>query len=172
MEKEILDSQVRIRVAEERDVPYFRDIYNYEIEHTTVIFDIHPKSMEDRMMWFRAHNRGNHPLLAAEADGRAVGYASLSSYRPYEAYNETVELSVYVDRAYRGRGIGNLLMGAILAGARERDDVHTVISVITSDNVPSIRLHERFGFCCCGTMREMGSKFGKLLDIVNYQLMV
>ncbi len=161
-----------IRPAQEADIPYLRDIYNYEIEHSTVIFDIHPKSLEDRLAWLGAHNCGNHPLLAAVADGRAVGYASLSPYRLLEAYHETVELSLYVDRAYRGRGIARKLMQAILDDARSRSDIHTVISVITSDNVASIYLHEKFGFTCCGTMREVGRKFGKLLDIVNYQLIV
>ncbi len=163
---------ITIRPAREEDIPYLTDIYNYEIEHSTVIFDIHPKTPEDRMAWLGAHNRDNHPLIAAVADGRAVGYASLSPYRLLEAYHDTVELSLYVDRAYRRRGIARMLMQAILADARERRDIHTVISVITSDNEASIYLHEQFGFVCCGRMREVGRKFGKLLDIVNYQLMV
>ena len=163
---------VLIRPAKEADIPYLRDIFNYEIENTTVIFDIHPKTTENRMEWLRAHNCDNHPLIVAELDGRAVGYASLSPYRIYEAYRETVELSVYVDRNYRGRGIAKKLLQSILDDARNRSDIHTVISVITGDNEVSIRLHEQFGFTCCGTMREVGRKFGKLLDIVNYQLIV
>ena len=124
------------------------------------------------MKWFRAHNVDNHPLLVAEIDGRAVGYASLSEYREKEAYKRTVELSVYVDPEYRRMGVARALMEAILEEARSRDDIHMVISVITEGNEASIRLHEEFGFIHCGTMKEVGEKFGKLLDIDNFQLMV
>lgn len=164
--------EVKIRTAEQSDLQVLCDIYNYEIEHTTVTFDMNPKSCKERQTWFDAHNIENHPLIVAELEGKVVGYASLSPYRLLEAYKETVELSVYVDRSVRGRGIGKLLMQSILDDARAREDVHCVISVITADNETSIWLHEAFGFTCCGVMREVGTKFGKLLDIVNYQLIV
>ncbi len=161
-----------IRTAEEKDMPELLDIYNYEVKCGLATFDINPKSMGERLVWFQEHNVGNHPLIVAEVDGKTVGYASLSSYRPKEAYKATVELSVYVNKDYRRRGIAGELAFAILETAKERDDIHTVISVITAGNEASIKLHERLGFVHCGTIREVGVKFGKKLDIENYQLMV
>lgn len=161
-----------IRTAEEKDMPQLLDIYNYEVEHGYATFDLTPKNMEERMVWFREHNVENHPLIVAEEDGKAVGYASLSSYRPKEAYKTTVELSIYVDKDYRRKGIAGKLASNIIEIARDRDDIHTVISVITGGNEASCLLHEHLGFLHCGTMKEMGMKFGKMLDIMNYQLMV
>ena len=161
-----------IRIAQEQDMPALLHIYNYEVLHGLATFDLHAKTMQERMPWFYEHNRDNHPLLVAEMDKRAVGYASLSPYRDKEAYARTVELSVYVDPDYRRRGIARRLMAAILDQARLRDDIHTVISVITDGNTASVVLHEEFGFNYCGTIKEVGWKFGKLLGIVNYQLMV
>lgn len=161
-----------IRTAKEEDMPELLDIYNYEVEHGFATFDLTPKTMEERMVWFRDHNVGNHPLIVAEEDNRAVGYASLSSYRPKEAYKTTVELSIYVSKDYRRKGIAGKLAAAIIEIARSNDDVHTVISVITGGNEASILLHENLGFAYSGTMKEMGMKFGKMLDIINYQLMV
>lgn len=161
-----------IRTAEERDMPALLDIYNYEVEHGLATFDVNPKTMEERLLWFRIHNVGNHPLIVAEEDGKAVGYASLSTYREKEAYKATVELSIYVDHNYRRRGIAGELASAILKMAKEREDIHTVISVISGENEASIRLHQRLGFVHCGTLREVGVKFGKVLDIENYQMMV
>lgn len=161
-----------IRTAEEKDMPQLLDIYNYEVEHGFATFDLTPKNMEERMVWFREHNVENHPLIVAEEDGKAVGYASLSSYRPKEAYKTTVELSIYVDKDYRRKGIAGKLASNIIEIARKRDDIHTVISVITGGNEASCLLHEHLGFVHCGTMKEMGMKFGKMLDIINYQLMV
>lgn len=161
-----------VRIAEARDIPRLLEIYNYEVEYGTATFDLHPRDLDERTRWFYAHNVGNHPLIAAEEDGRAVGYASLSPYRDKEAYAATVELSVYVDPEYRRRGIGRRLTEEILRMARERDDIHTVISVITAGNEASVALHEEFGFTYCGTMREVGEKFGRKLGIVNYQLIL
>ena len=161
-----------IRTAALKDMPRLLDIYNYEVLNGTSTFDLHPKTMDDRMEWFREHNIDNHPLIVAEIDGKAVGYASLSPYRPKEAYAATVELSVYIDPGYRGRGIARRLISDILDEARARDDIHTVISVITDGNEASVKLHEEFGFEYCGTMKEVGKKFGKLLGTVSYQLMV
>lgn len=161
-----------IRTAKEADVNALLDIYNYEVEQGVATFDLKPKTMEERLVWFKEHNVDNHPLIVAEEEGKVVGYASLSPYRTKEAYKATVEMSVYIHKDYRCRGIAGKLSFVILKTAKEREDIHTVISVITGGNEASLRLHERLGFVHCGTMREMGVKFGKLLDIENYQLMV
>ena len=163
---------MNIRTAEEKDMQQLLDIYNYEAEHGFATFDFTPKTMEERMVWFREHNVKNHPLIVAEEDGKAVGYASLSAYRPKEAYKETVELSIYVDKDYRRRGIAGKLAVAILDMARDREDIHTVVSVITGGNDASMKLHEQLGFVHCGTIREVGKKFGKILDIENYQIIL
>lgn len=161
-----------IREAEVRDVPYLLDIYNYEVENGVATFDLYTKTIEERMNWFHQHNIDNHLLMVAEVDGHAVGYASLSPYREKEAYAATVELSIYISCRYRRSGIAKALMGYILKAARERDDIHSVISVITSGNQASIRIHEIFGFVYCGTLSEVGTKFGKMLDIDHYQLIL
>lgn len=163
---------LNIRKAEATDVPVLRDIYNDEVLHGTATLDLHPKSLADRMQWFRAHNVDNHPLLVAETEQGVLGYVSLSPYREKEAYAGTVELSIYVQRGSRGQGIASALMKTVLEWAQSDPDTHTVVSVITSGNAASTRLHERFGFTYCGSIREVGVKFGNYLDIDNYQRMV
>ena len=152
-----------IRKARQEDLPSLLAIYNYEIEHGTATFDLNPKTLEERQKWFDLHSGGKYLLLTAEEDGRAVGYASLSPYREWEAYAQTVELSIYVDAAHRRKGIGDQLMQAIL---------DTVVSVITGDNEKSIRMHEKYGFKDCGRLKKVGMKFGRRLDVVNLQLFV
>lgn len=163
---------MEIRIAQEGDVPYLLDIYNYEVLHGEATFDINPRTLSERLDWYYAHNVGNHPLIVAVEDGHAVGYACLSPYRVKEAYAATVELSVYVHKDYRKRGIARKLMLHILSMAREDNRIHTVISVITGGNQASVHLHEELGFLHCGTIKEVGVKFGKYLDIENYQMMV
>lgn len=163
---------MEIRAARESDIENLLEIYNYEVVNGMSTLDLEPKTLEERMVWFQEHNVDNHPLFVAEVDNQAVGYASLSSYRAKEAYRTTVELSIYVHVKYRGQGIASALMEHILEDARKREDVHTVVSVITTGNEASKRLHEKFGFVFCGTIREVGMKFGAYRDIENYQVMV
>ena len=161
-----------IRKAEKKDLAALLDIYNYEVERGVATFDLNPKSMEEWEMWFACHNIDNHPLIVLEEDGVVAGYASLSPYREKEAYISTVELSVYVAPEHRGKGVAGALMEAILKLAREDETIHTVVSVITGGNAPSIRLHEKFGFTFGGTIREVGWKMGRYLDIDNFYLIV
>lgn len=161
-----------IRQAVESDLPSLLAIYNYEVVNSVATFDMEPKNLEQRRVWFDEHNVGNHPLIVAEVEGRVVGYASLSSYRVKEAYAATVELSVYVDVAYRGKGVATMLMDAILEMARKDESIHLVVSVITGENEASVKLHEKYGFSYCGTVHQVGFKHGRYLDIVTYELIV
>ena len=161
-----------IRKALEKDILPLLSIYNYEVENSTATFDLNPKTQEQWTDWFYAHNVGNHPLIVAEIDGEVAGYASLSSYREKEAYKSTVELSVYVGLPYRRRGVATALMEEILRMAKADSTIHTVVSVITSENEESARLHDKMGFTFCGTIHEVGEKFGRFLSISNYELQV
>lgn len=161
-----------IRKAEQKDLQQLLDIYNYEVEYGTATFDIHPKTLEQWQVWFDQHNVGNHPLIVAEKDGKAAGYASLSSYREKEAYHTTVELSVYIAPDCRRQGVASALMEEILNMARQDEEIHMVISVITSGNADSIRLHDKFGFTYCGSLHDVGIKFDRYLSISNYELKV
>ena len=163
---------MKIRKAEEKDLAQLLAIYNYEVEHSTSTFDLTPKTMEQQRCWLHAHNKENHPLIVAEEKGRILGYASLSPYREKEAYRATVELSVYVDYHFRRKGVAGALMEEILREAAEDSGTETVVSVITSGNEVSIRLHEKYGFIFCGTIPNVGKKFGKKLSIDNYCLPV
>ena len=163
---------MKIRKARIQDLERILEIYNYEVLYGISTLDLTVKTLEERKEWFDQHNIENHPLYVAEVDGIVAGYVCLSSYREKEAYCSTVELSVYVDVAYRRKGIASMLMEFILEEARKREDIHSIISVITSVNDASRHLHKKFGFQYSGTIREAGMKHGSYQDIENYQLMV
>ena len=101
---------ISIRVAEQADLPALLEIYNEEVLHGTATFDLHPKMLAERQVWFDQHNQDNHPLLTAELDGTIAGYASLSAYAEKEAYCSTVELSVYVAKFAQRKGVASALM--------------------------------------------------------------
>lgn len=161
-----------IRWAERSDLPRMTEIFNYEVENTTASFCITPQTPKEREGWFVAHNQENRPMIVAEEDGEVVGYACLSNYRAYEAYHATVELSVYVDHRYRRRKIGECLMRRVMELAENDGSIHVIISVITGDNLPSIRIHEKLGFVYGGISHAVGYKFGAYRDVVYYEYIV
>ena len=163
---------MRIRKAEQKDLVALLDIYNYEVINGVSTLDLNPRTLAERQIWFDHHNVENHPLYIAEIDGCVAGYSSLSSYREKEAYKSTVELSIYISPDYRKRGIATALMEFILEEAKADARTHSVVSVITAGNEASCNLHEKFGFTFCGTVPQVGMKFGKFQDIVTYSLIV
>ena len=164
---------VYIRIAEEKDLPALLDIYNDEVLHGISTLDLTPRTMAEWREWFAHHNVDNHPLLTAELEnGKVAGYASLSDYREKEAYRSSVELSIYVARDCRGKGVASVLMETILDMARADDRTHLVVSVITDGNEASQRLHDKFGFTFCGIVPEVGMKFDRYQNIRNYALLV
>ena len=163
---------MNIRKAAPGDLPRLLEIYNDEVSTGTATFDTQPRSCEAGRRWMEAHSADGRPLCVAQEEGEILGYVSLSDYNPKAAYAGTVELSLYIARAHRGRGVGTALMEFILTYARSHDSLHTVVSLITAGNDASLRLHERFGFRHMGTLYEAGYKFGRLLDVEYYQIIL
>ena len=144
-------------------------IFNDAIANSTALYEYRLRTLDDMAAWFDAKRKGNYPVVgAADDDGRLLGFASYGPFRPHPAYKYTVEHSVYVASGHRGRGIGRLLLEAIVGRARQQG-YHNLVGGIDRDNVISIGLHERLGFEHCGTVRHAGFKFGRWLDLVFYQ---
>jgi phosphinothricin acetyltransferase len=152
-----------IRKAAMEDLAAITEIYNEAILKTVATFDTEPKTVEQQKSWFESHG-SKHPILVAEQDSTIVGWASLSKWSDRCAYSDTAELSVYVKEEHRGKGTGKKLMHEILDQG-QKVGLHTVVARIAESNEVSVRLHEAFGFEHVGTMKEVGRKFGKLLDV-------
>lgn len=159
-----------LRPALRADIPRITEIYNQAVASTTATFDTVPRTVLEQEAWFGRHG-GPHPVIAAEQDGAVLGWASLSPYSDRAAYARTVELSVYVAEEARGRGAGRALMREIVERGRVLGH-HVILSRITADNAVSIRLHAGLGFFRVGTLREVGVKFGRLLDVEIWQLIL
>jgi phosphinothricin acetyltransferase len=154
---------VTIRPATINDLPAITEIYNEAILTTNATFDNEPKTLAEQKAWFTAHD-AKRPILVAERDKVVVGWASLSEWSSRCAYADTAEISIYIKQELRSQGIGKGLMTAIMQEGK-RIGLHTVIARITEDNQSSVHLHEEAGFENIGVMREVGRKFGKLLDV-------
>jgi len=178
-------SDVEIRIASLTDVARITEIYNQAIVHTVATFDTEPKEAHAMEPWFNRHG-DSYPVFVASVDqdeygspvtdnqdalDYVVGWASLSRWSDRSAYDRTAEVSLYIDESFQSRGIGRMLFKQLLDAA-PRVGLHTLISRIAGENEVSIHLHRKFGFDHIGTMREVGFKFGRLLDVHLYQLIL
>jgi phosphinothricin acetyltransferase len=161
---------ILIRLATQTDVPAITAIYNEAVLTTTATFDTEPKTVEERRRWFENHDE-RHPVIVALADGQVVGWSAISRWSERKAYEETGETSFYVRFDFRGRGIGRRLKEATIDEAR-RLGFHTLIARVAEGSDASLHLNESCGFIRVGTMREVGRKFGRLLDVHILQKML
>ncbi|MGN7804105.1 GNAT family N-acetyltransferase [Ensifer sp. 22521] len=161
-----------IRAAIQDDLPVICEIYNDAVANTTAIWNETLVDVANRTAWLKARVDAGYPVLVAVSDeGDVVGYASFGDWRAFDGYRHTVEHSVYVHKDRRGGGIGRELMVALIAEA-ERLGKHVMIAGIESENTASIRLHAQLGFVDTGRMREVGTKFGRWLDLTFMQLVL
>jgi phosphinothricin acetyltransferase len=161
---------IQIRRAELADLEAITAIYNDAIANTTATFDTGPKTADEQLKWFQEHDV-RHPILVAVLDGKVVGWASLSEWSCRCACADTAETSFYVEAGHRGQGIGRQLKHAIIEEAR-RLQFHTLIARVAEGSDASLHLNDRFGFVHVGTLKEVGRKFGKLLDVHILQKML
>ncbi len=145
------------------DLGAITDIYNEAIVTTVATFDTETKSLEEQKAWF-AHHGEKHPVLVAEEDGVITGWASLSAYSDRCAYAETAEISLYIRKEFRGKGIGKKLTQRIIEEGKAAG-LHSLLARIAAENEVSIRLAKAAGFERVGVMREVGCKFGRRLDV-------
>lgn len=153
------------------DVPAILEIINYNILHATALYDYHERSLEQQTAIFEDKLAKNYPIVVATVDSLVVGFGYYSEFRFREAYQFTVEHSVYVAQEYHGKGIGKLLLERLIEIAIEQKR-HTMIAVIDSENESSISFHEKYGFKTVGIIRESGYKFDRWLHSVFMQLIL
>ena len=163
--------EVKIRVAALDDIPDILDIVNYSILHTTSNYNYEVQSMAEQTQWFMDKQLKGFPVLVAHYDGRAIGFSTYGTFREKIGYQFTVEHSVYVAQEYIGKGIGKMLLTALITRAKE-EGYHTMIGGIDASNAGSIAFHKKFGFTESGVIKEAAFKFGRWLDLMFMQLIL
>lgn len=160
-----------IRAAEAFDAAGIAAIYNDAVETTTAIWNDRTVDAADRAAWIAGRVAAGYPVLVAAEAGRVLGYASYGPFRAFDGYRHTGELSIYVERAARGQGLGKRLLAALIEEARARR-LHVLIAAIDASNQGSIGLHLGMGFREAGRLTQVGTKFGRWLDLAFLELML
>lgn len=161
-----------IEDATATDLPAILAIYNDALLNTTAIWNETLVDLDNRQAWLAERNAAGFPVLVAhDAAGEVLGYASYGTWRSIEGFRHTVEHSLYVRSDLRGQGLGPLLMQALIERAKAAG-LHVMVAAIEAQNSASIRLHERLGFTISGQMSQVGRKFDRWLDLTFMQLIL
>jgi L-amino acid N-acyltransferase len=158
----------KIRDATEADLPDILEITNEAIANTVAVWTLAPTTLAARRDWFNDRRSRGFPVLVAQADGSVIGFASFGDFRPWEGYLHSVEHSLYVRPEAQGRGVGKALLAALIHRATVMGK-HVMIGGIEAGNAASVALHRRAGFEDAGTLREVGRKFDRWLDLLFMQ---
>ncbi len=162
-------SSAVVRPAAEADVAAITAIYAHYVTHGAASFEIDPPdTAEINRRRLDIQSRGL-PYLVAELDHAVAGYAYAAPYRPRLAYRFTVEDSIYIHPESTRQGVGSALMQPLIGLCTDGGYTQMIAVIGGSDNVASIRLHERFGFRLAGVLQSVGFKFGRWHDSILMQ---
>ncbi len=157
-------------VRPKEDAGEITAIYNEYVLHSTASFETVPLSQAEMLGRIESIVRG-FPYLVYEQEGRVAGFCYVHPWKERAAYHHTLETTVYVAPQCRRQGIGAQLMEVLIRECRHID-CHALVACITSENEASRALHSRLGFSEVSHFREVGRKFGRWLDVSDYELLM
>lgn len=157
-----------IREVTLEDAAAIAAIYNEYVSNTVITFDTVPVA-EEEMRERIAALSARYPYYVYEEEGKVEGYCYVHPWKQRDAYYYTLETTVYVHPACRGKGIGGALMNRLIETCRSRS-FHVLIACITVPNEASEKLHTRLGFRQVSLFTEVGRKFDRWLDVADYEL--
>jgi phosphinothricin acetyltransferase len=155
--------------AADSDLPEILGIYNEVIRNSTAVYSETEFTPERGQNWLSGKVAQGFPFIVARDASGVVGFGTFGEFRAWPCYRYSVEHSLHVRLDCRGRGIGRLLISALVARARALQK-HVMIAGIDAENAVSIRLHESLGFNLVGHLHEVGYKFGRWLDLKFLEL--
>jgi phosphinothricin acetyltransferase len=155
---------VTIRDAGPGDAAAICRIYNQGIQDRVATLETEERTPEERRAWLEARGP-RHPVLVVEAENEVAAWGSLNSFNPRRAYDHVADFSLYVDRAWRGRGVGRRLLDALIARARALGYHKLVLSAFPW-NEAGMTVYRRAGFREVGTYREQGLLDGRWVDTI------
>lgn len=161
---------IEIRPMRPDDLDAVTEIYAHYVAHTVVTFDTvqpDPQTMAQTLALIPE----GYPAYVCTDDGHTRGYCYAHPWKTRAAYRFTLETTIYLHPSHTGKGLGTQLMHTLIGACRQQG-YHALVACITIPNEASTRLHERLGFRRVSHFREVGCKFGRRLDVADYELLL
>ncbi|MEZ4747919.1 MAG: arsinothricin resistance N-acetyltransferase ArsN1 family A [Calditrichia bacterium] len=158
---------MRARLATYADRAEIARIYNAGIAERIATFETRDRTAKDIGKWMD----GKHPVIVVGEPGRIFGFAATFPYSARECYAGVAEFSVYVDRNYRGRGVGKFAMNYLIEQAAAAG-FHKLLSRIFVENAASLKLMKSLGFREVGVYRNHAKLDGIWRDVVIVEYLI
>ena len=155
---------VSVREATAADAAAICVIYNQGIEDRLATLETELRTPPERGQWM-ASRGPRHPVIVAETGGQVIGWGSLNHFNPRPAYDHVADISVYIERGWRGRGVGRRLIERLVELARALG-YHKLVLAAFPFNAAGMALYERSGFRSVGMYREHGRLDGHWVDVI------
>ena len=155
-------SAIALRPATPADAAAICLTYNQGIEDRIATLETELRTPEERTQWL-AGRGPRHPVFVAIADETVVGWGSLNVYNPRPAYQHVADFSIYIERGWRGKGVGRRLLEHLIGQARALG-YHKLMLSTFPFNATGVALYERLGFTRVGILHEMGQLDGRWVD--------
>ncbi len=147
------------------DLSKIVETYNSTVASRLVTADLEPVSVESKLAWFHSHSENKRPLWLVLEQGSYAGWMSFNSFYGRPAYDGTVEVSIYLNEAYRGKGIGKACLQKAVEVAPSLK-VTTILGFIFGHNLNSLKLFYEFGFEKWAHLPEVANMEGELRDLI------
>ena len=156
--------EIEVRPATPGDAGAICLIYNQGIEDRVATLETDLRTPDERRQWL-AGRGPRHPVIVAEARGDVVGWGSLNVFSPRKAYDSVADFSIYIERGWRGKGVGSRLLERLIELARELGYHKLVLSAFPW-NTGGMALYQKLGFRTVGIYKEQGRLDGKWVDTI------
>jgi L-amino acid N-acyltransferase YncA len=157
-------SAYHVRPATEADAAAICRIYNQGIEDRVATLETELRTPDERKQWMAAKGP-RYPVIVAEDRGQIAGWGSLNQYNARDCYRHVADFSIYVERAYRGKGVGKVMLARLVELARELGFHKMVLSAFPT-NTGGMTLYEKMGFRTVGVYKEQGLLDGRWVDTI------
>jgi phosphinothricin acetyltransferase len=158
---------ISLHKIEERDLHEVCSIYNYYIKNSTATFHTEEINKADVKNIIPVSHPKYPSFLIKDGD-TICGYAYMGCYKPRQAYDRTSEVTIYIKPDMGGKGIGGIVLKKMEEVAMQLN-IKVLLGIITGENQSSISLFEKCGYEKCAHFKQVGEKFGRILDVVAYQ---
>jgi L-amino acid N-acyltransferase YncA len=158
---------IRFEELNDSHFQYIKEIYDYYVLNSTATYYTEKISIPELKEFIPVGNKKYQSFVIKSAD-EIIGFCYLSQYKKRQAYDRTAEVSVYLRWDFTGKGIGKLALEHLENIAWDQG-IFVLVGIISADNENSTRLFEKCGYVNSGHLRQIGEKFGRVLDVVFYQ---
>lgn len=153
--------------ANEKDLEGMLDWYNYYIENTSILFDDGPISLEEfSTRVFIKHY--TYKTFLIKLDDEFCGFCFLTRFRKKRAYEKTAEVGIYLRPEFTRKGLGQEIVTFLEAIARKQG-IEVILASISGENVASQSLFRKLGYEQCAHFKRIAEKFGRKMDLVDFQ---